>query len=748
MQKKRKHLLLYQDHMTFQYAVFIVVIIALLTGVLTALLLNTAGLNGRLQQNTANYANDVSAQLANNISSRMQMRETYIRNLADTFSGMPEFLLTEELLDRKAAYLEMKDIFVVNADGTTIPANAEHAGLGEYLTDTPELYTDAQIFFTEHDEVFFSAPILRDSGENSLLIGVRTNTLLQQMLQDVDFKDQGLCCIVDKDGTVVVSATDDAPFRELNDIFNKDVDSEDALEAQRVLEDINAHRSGVAQFQDVGGEPIMLGYDFLEINDWMLLSLLPSNLFSEGTQVYLISYIIIIGVMALVMLLIFATVWWYYRRALNQIQTAALTDSLTGGPNDLAFQMEGERILQGHPQKSFAIVYLNIQNFKRFNERFGVKTGDEILKQVYRVLRDCLQEQELMARASGDHFYLLLACADEEAVRQRLHTIMERLDQTLSEQFPIDQAHFDQGAYLIRDRDADFLLLADRAKVASIYQQESDTCRFYDSALSEQKDREHSLNDSFRSAIQNHEFQLFIQPKVSPDRKQICGGEVLVRWQHPEYGLLFPGEFITLFERSGKICDLDFYMLEETCKLLKGWLAQGRAVPLSVNLSRAHLISSDLSFLERFKNIKETYQIPDGLIELELTESLMLERREIRLVMDMINRIRKMGFPCSIDDFGFGYSSLTMLKDLNVTTVKLDRQFFQDENEKSWVVVRQLVQLAHDLGMTVVAEGVEDREQVEKLRECGCDLIQGYVYAKPMPVSDFESWPATKSAIF
>lgn len=202
--------------------------------------------------------------------------------------------------------------------------------------------------------------------------------------------------------------------------------------------------------------------------------------------------------------------------------------------------------------------------------------------------------------------------------------------------------------------------------------------------------------------------------------------------------MIFPGEFIPLFERNGKICALDFYMFEETCRLMRKWLKKGTAVPLSVNLSRAHLISSDMSFLDRFKALKEQYQIPDGLIDLELTESLMLERREMHLVMTMINHIRDMGFLCSIDDFGFGYSSLTMLKDLNVTTVKLDRQFLLNENEKSWMVVCQLIQLAHNLGMSVVAEGVDQPDQVEKLKECGCDLIQGYIYAKPMPVSDFE----------
>lgn len=739
-EKTSPHSLLHRESSRIKYAFPIVAILVLLVGVLGALLVNTMGLRSTLRKNTVDYANDVSAQLASNISYRMEARETYVRNLADTFSGMPEFLLTEELLGRKAEYLEMEDLFVVNADGTTIPSDKEHAGLGQYLSDNPELYTEARIFCADHGEVFFSAPILRKDCEASLLVGCRSNAMLQQMLQNVDFKNQGLCCITDADGNVIVSATDELPFMELNDIFVGNTNKQDAEEAQRVLEDIGAHRSGMAKFGSVGGEPVLLGYDFLGINDWVLLTLVPSDLFGENTTPHLFRYIVIIGILSLVMLVILSSTAWYYRRILGHIQSIALTDPLTGGSNELAFRLGCEERLKEYPEQGYAIVYLNIQNFKRFNEYFGVNRGDELLRHICRLLGDSLEDGELLSRSSGDHFYLLLEGSDEEVVGQRLNRMMGQLERQLAEELSFDQVLFDQGAYLIRDRDADFMLLADRAKVASTYPRKNNECRFYDDALGRQMEREHMLDASFRRAIEDHEFQIYIQPKVRPGQPRASGGEVLVRWQHPEFGLLFPGDFIPLFERSGKICDLDFYMFEESCRLMKGWLEEGRAMKLSVNLSRAHLISSDLSFLERFRQIKEEYQIPDGQIELELTESLMLERRELPLVMGMIDRIREMGFLCSIDDFGFGYSSLTMLKDLNVTTVKLDRQFFLDESEKSWMVVGQLIQLAHSLDMTVVAEGIEEQEQVEKLRERGCDLVQGYVYAKPMPASEFQCW--------
>lgn len=740
MKKKSNAYLLYKTNNRFQYVLPTLFTALMLVSILAAIAMNTAGLYQQIGKNTLNYADDISAQLASNISSRMQMRQIYIRNLADTLSRTPEELVTEELLDRKGSYMEMHDLFVIYPDGSTIPADENHAGLGEYLAKNPELYTDSHIFFALRDEVFYSAPIIRPDGNNSLLIGVRTQELLQEMLQDVNFRNQGISCIVDSRGTVIVSATEERPFRELMDIFQYDLNNKDGEEAQKLLDDIHARRSGTAQFENLHNEQVMLGYDFLGINDWILLTLVPANLFSHGTEMYMTRYALIIGLTSLLMLLFFFTVVSFYHRSLKRIQTVALTDPLTSGPNFLAFQITGDKVLKDHPSNSYTIVYLNIHNFKRFNERFGVTYGNKLLNSVYRLLGDCILENELMARSSGDHFYLMLSCRSQTAVRQRLEQIFDRMEAQLGEEFSLDRTCFAQGAYLIERQNHDFLVLTDRAKIASLHQENPTTCQFYDDTLGKKIEQEHVLEDSFQRAINNHEFQLYIQPKVHPGQKHAHSGEVLVRWQYPNYGLIYPGDFITLFERSGKICDLDFYMFEETCKLMRGWLDHGKAIPLSVNLSRAHLVSNDLSFLDRFQQIKEQYSIPDDLIELELTESLMLERREISQLTTMINKVREMGLLCSIDDFGFGYSSLTMLKDLNVTTVKLDRQFFLGESEKSWVVVHQLIRLAHDLGMSVVAEGIETFDQVEPLWMCGCDLIQGYVYAKPMPVTDFEAW--------
>ena len=257
------------------------------------------------------------------------MRQTYIRNLADTLSDTPTSVIDEELLNRKAEYLDMDEIFVVNADGSTIPADEQHVGLDEYLAKTPELYMDSKIFFTQHEEVFYSAPIVYENGENSLLIGVRTIKTLQEMLQEVDFREQGISCIVDSHGTVIVSAPEKRPFQELLDVFRADLSSEDGEEAKKVLEDIEAQRSGTAQFESINDAPVMLGYDFLGINDWILLTLVSSDLFSRGTEVFMIRYSLIVGITAFVMLLIVIVIVWSYRRSLKRIQSVALTEVLS-----------------------------------------------------------------------------------------------------------------------------------------------------------------------------------------------------------------------------------------------------------------------------------------------------------------------------------------------------------------------------------------------------------------------------------
>lgn len=742
LKNQPKHPIYYKKFPKLNYITPVIILIVLLVGIIGTLIYNTTNFYSTLQENTENYTNSETSHMALNISSRMKMRQKHIQNLADTFSIIPKSQLTPELLKRKTYYFDMTSIFIVASDGSTIPEDQELGSLKNYLHNHPNLYFQPKIFVTNKDEVFFSAPIKHKDGDTSILVGSRSKTKIQEMLQNVAFKGQVYCSIADSSGSIIVPSTDDNSLQKLDNIFSGNVQGRDAEEAQKMLSNIGLQNSGAVQFDNITKEKIIIGYGSLDINDWMLFTIVPSTVFSDSTAPYFDIYTAIICFILLTLLLVFLFVPWYYQRALQHIKSVAFTDPLTGGYNDLAFRTEAEELLAKDVDSKYVVIYLNIHNFKLFNERFGVKSGDELLCQIYRILKNELLGNELLSRYSGDHFFLLLNFSDEGKIIQRLQNMLHNIEEQLSSQFSFDHIGFEQGACVIANRSTNLRIITDHAKIASSYQTDNDVCRFYDDDLEKRLEREHTLDANFQQALINHEFQLYIQPKVYPKTNTVEEGEVLVRWQHPEFGLLHPGEFIPLFEHNRKICDLDFYMFEETCKLMNKWQKKGKRMILSVNLSRAHLLASNLSFIDRLKEIKESYHIPDHQIELELTESLLLSRQDIPLIKAMINRIREAGFLCSIDDFGFGYSSLTILKDLNVNTVKLDRQFFIDESEKSWILVEHLIQLIHKLEMTVVGEGIESITQVQKLQTAGCNLIQGYFYAKPMPVCDFENWSA------
>ena len=228
-----------------------------------------------------------------------------------------------------------------------------------------------------------------------------------------------------------------------------------------------------------------------------------------------------------------------------------------------------------------------------------------------------------------------------------------------------------------------------------------------------------------------------MQPKISTNKEVLAGAEALVRWIHPTEGFIPPNKFIPIFERNGFILKLDDYMLEEIAKQQAQWIEQGRkVVPISVNVSRAHFAKEDLA--EHICSIVNKYRVPHNVIELELTESAFFDDKEV--LLNTVRKLRDAGFVVSMDDFGAGYSSLNSLKELKLDVLKLDADFFRgvETQERGMLIVSEVIDLAKKLDMKIVAEGIESREQVDFLTEQECDLIQGYFYAKPMPISEFE----------
>jgi len=293
------------------------------------------------------------------------------------------------------------------------------------------------------------------------------------------------------------------------------------------------------------------------------------------------------------------------------------------------------------------------------------------------------------------------------------------------------------GVYLVGDRKEEIETILDKANLAkdTVKGNHKSDYSFYDEALRDTLLEEKYIENNMYGALEKQEFQVYLQPKYTLEDKNIGGAEALVRWKH-EGSMIYPNKFIPLFEKNGFIIHLDMYVFEQVCYTIKRWLDNGiKPIPISVNVSRVHL--NNPNFIDKFKKIVEKYQVPASLIELELTENTVLDN--VDMLINIMNKLKTIGFKLSMDDFGSGYSSLNLLKEIPIDVLKIDKEFFNSkEVERTEIVINNVIKMARELNILVVAEGVEKEEQVETLTHMKCNMAQGFFFAKPMPIEEFE----------
>ncbi len=408
-------------------------------------------------------------------------------------------------------------------------------------------------------------------------------------------------------------------------------------------------------------------------------------------------------------------------------------DSLTGLYNRETFFEQVEKVLFENPGVKYLMICSDIHNFKLVNDVFGERVGDEVLRSVARQLRLEAVEGEIYGRISEDRFALLMP---KERYQEDLFVNSSSKIHIMTEK--AYQLIINVGVYEIDDRTLPVQVMCDRAFLAinSIKDDYSVRVAHYDNVLRDGVLLEQHLSGELERAIKDGQIRLYLQPQISTDGR-VIGSEALVRWQHPERGLLMPGVFIPIFEKNGMVAQLDLFMWEEACRLLCKWKAEGREeYYISVNISPKDLYYLDV--YEIFTGLVKKYDIPPKMLKLEITESAVM--MNLKRQLDLIARLQNAGFVIEMDDFGSGYSSLNMLKQIKVDILKIDKEFLRasDDDERGKIILQMTIQMAKALGALVVVEGVEREEQAEFLRGIGSDVFQGFLFAKPMPVSEFE----------
>ena len=410
----------------------------------------------------------------------------------------------------------------------------------------------------------------------------------------------------------------------------------------------------------------------------------------------------------------------------NLLQYDRLTEFYS---KEFFYQKVRER-LQNNTEKEYTIVISNIENFKLYNDSFGVMAGDHLLQQIAQQTRERFGENAVCGRFGADRFLFLLESSQERELRAA----------SPEGYIPkIKDVVIKWGAYEITDTTVSIEQMCDRALVAAdrIKGQYNEHIAVYDDALRGKMLREKAITDSMETALSRGQFIVYFQPKYSLVGNHMAGAEALVRWIHPEWGFMSPGEFIPLFEKNGFISYLDVYIWEQVCICLKEWKEKGYAfLPVSVNVSRTDFCQMDL--VDTLDKIVKKYDVDPASLHLEITESAYSENPV--QIINTVNELRDKGFIIELDDFGSGYSSLNMFNQMKMDILKLDMKFIQNEMSKSvdQSILKYIIGMSHGLGLSVVAEGVETREQLERLRELGCDYVQGYYFAKPMPGKEYE----------
>lgn len=417
----------------------------------------------------------------------------------------------------------------------------------------------------------------------------------------------------------------------------------------------------------------------------------------------------------------------------NKDKYKATHDKLTGLYNNDYFCDKVQEILKSNPETEYYMLCSDVKDFKLINDSFGKAIGDRVLNSIAWKLREKTTKDTLYCRQSGDKFCILI---EKDNYDERVFIeLAKEVSMTDGIHYPINMQI---GVYKIEDRTISTSTMIDRAGMAIAENKEDyqNKIFYYDDKIRETKYWEQRLSGELENAIAENQLKVYLQAQCNGEGK-VIGSEALIRWLHPAEGMIPPFRFIPMFEQNGLISKVDLFVWEEAARLLRKWKDEGNGeYYISVNISPADFYFLDI--YKEFVNIVKKYDINPSRLKLEITETVIMKDVESRLMI--VENLRDFGFTVEMDDFGSGYSSLNMLKDISVDVLKLDMGFLYKtkDEEKSRKIIGMIVQLSKALDMPVICEGVETQSQFEFLKSIKCDYFQGYLFAKPVPVEEFE----------
>lgn len=706
-------------------------------------------LRGMIRTQSTEYLSEISKQVTENatnvIDAKLQLLDSASAAM-DSFSN-DSLAALDEALDQQSSNLGFERIAAIDSEGIwhCQGTTQRYPQLSEYVSRASlegTAFVPAAQNINGTDYVLFFSPV---DGTN--VEGVTIKALggfvrladLGQQIAPKTFDGLSTTDIVTTSGSIIAQSD---PSKSLASGFNlladlENVQFSDGTTAQSLAADIKNGNPGICRYC-LDGQEYVSYYSKMPVHDWLLFCSVPADTLDAQPDSFVKLTVLACLAVATCIVLLMGTILFVQNRSRASLMRLAYEDRVTGGPSHEKL-VETMCDLQEKPHSAYAVVYANIERFKSINDRFGTEEADNLLRIVHEELSAALDDDEMAARLAADHFALLLKATSKEQVEDKLRAISLRVVDRCSTGDAPYSVRMSFGAYLVNEPGITPDILIDRANLArksGLPHCHNPRISFYDTTLKKTMHAEQDIEARMGDALDNGEFQAYLQPQYDAQTGTITGFEALARWVQDDGTLLAPDRFIPLFERNGFIVQLDLNIFEQACRIQRRILDTGRPVlPISVNVSRTHLMSDDP--MAPYREIWERYRLPKNAVAFEFTESIMYDDPD--RLNQVIDELHEAGFTCSMDDFGTGYSSLGMLNRTNIDILKLDRSFLgRDKNlsERSATIIAGIISLAKGLGMNIVAEGVEYEEQLAFLRSCGCDCIQGFFFARPMPADE------------
>lgn len=710
-----------------------------------------------IKEESSGYLQEISKRIAININRIIEDQYNFLDIMAtfiqdqklDSISDLHTYIHSQK------KYWHFQNAILIDSNGLGYLTNGQTISLhGDiYLRDT--ILNKEQSLSTLHTidnqkTVILAVPIegvMLDSKKIAALAVSFETKVFEQVLSMTSFDEKANSHIITKKGKTLINSTSPNALNMGDNLFNiiegSQIDEDSHL--SKMKKDIKDGHSGQIGIT-FKGTPMYMAYNPIQPREWYLVTFVPENVVNNKSDLLLKITMLIFSAIILFFLTLLLMLLLSHRRHRLELEKLAYVDPITGGNTLQGFYKLAKEILTLSKGRQYALVYTNIRNFKVLNEQFGHSNCDDILYALYESINANLNNKEIVGRVTADNFCVLLEYQNNQTLLARFDHWVVHVKQRIEEHKPSSWMipEMEYGIYIIENNKVSLPKMITRAKIALRDTTAVHNTRvryaLYDDNMRLELLREKQIEDMMQDALKKGEFQVYLQPKYSLPDERLNGAEALTRWISESEGMIYPDEFIPIFERNGFIVQLDLWVFEEVCRMIRVWLDKDlELIKISMNCSRILFKKPD--FIQEYIKIAKSYNVPEALIEIELTESLALD--DIQHFIRVIGQIRRAGFSCSVDDFGSGYSSLNFIKAVPVDTLKLDKEFFRNstqEYERAESVIGSIISMAKKLSMETVAEGVEEREQVDMLKQLGCDYIQGYVFAKPMPIKDFERY--------